>query len=161
MRGYMFEANSTPELFFGMEKSDFFNDLDQLHVEFVENAEPEQARAQLDWLRQLFANSGAELGEDVDPDTNEPIFWIRISDDTKRRFYESRFSYAKKLLSEMSLNVFSGVEHGSLGLLKSTIDDDYGCMVYLDESFYTLDDFVRYAIPDKKYTFSNNVVELH
>lgn len=165
MRGYMYEVRSDIDSCFSMDETDFYAAEDALAVDHVADVETIGERVQLvQDLLSNFASYGAtftiESYDDGGAIVRVPS--IEFSIDFKLAYFRPRLERAKACIAEISLSEFAGNsdKNNLLYKLKTAIEDDFSDCVYLDGSWYTMDSFLRNAIPGKKYYFGN-VVLLH
>lgn len=176
MRGYIYEVTSNIDMFglFSLTESDLYDECGALSVDYVLDVEKEQMVELRDDLLGFFAKLGANVtkvsaegtaADETESETDgdaEMIDCVEFSDDFKRNYFRKSFESARKLINEMDLDVFAGINYKSNMLynLISSISDNYGDMVYFNASCYTMDDFIRSVEPGKKYFFGN-IVLLH
>jgi hypothetical protein len=83
------------------------------------------------------------------------VYSFVMNDDMKRSFFRQRFDTAKELMGRMTLDEFACDDPYKL---RYAIYDDYGDVVYYNCCLYDLDDFIRNAIPGKRYYIGTRVV---
>ena len=60
-RGTVYHLSTDPESMGSMDESNFYDSLDRLNVDFVQNENPENSESSITWLRDKLASSGFEI----------------------------------------------------------------------------------------------------
>ena len=165
MRGNMLEvSNDLGNFELCMEASDFYDHLEALNAQFVTNAMPEDAAARRREFLERLKKYGAEVGDELDPDTGETLTYFVISEQVKINYFAKRLDELKKIIADMDIEVFAGVaegaDHASLSYAESLISNEYSDMVYFNQAAYSVDSFIRNATGGKYY-IGDSVVFLH
>ena len=136
-------------------------------VDFISPVEDDKQEALRDDLRGRLIASGADVKE-VENTEGLQLDWgadkiisfqitQRVKNNWFRKRYESLVNQVNKLLC---LRDFA-TDSIKLGNLRSTIEDRYGDLVYLeDEGWATFDQFMRSADPETTY-YIGNVILCH
>ena len=164
-RGYIYEISDNIDTVGNMDQSDFYESISALEVDFVANI-PENQQAELrEAFIQMLKSCGAviRLVTDTDPEEfSDGVYAVTgLKKKKKKNFFYDRFKRMKQLAESITLTQFAidSNDKRSLPLyhLKKAIEEDYGDMVYLNSSWYTVDYFIRTADPNRTYYIGNVV----
>ena len=145
-RGYCYEITTDKDNILFMGESDLY----------------EYAQHEFDYASDLGKTESMETARDfaarISSDVEElegengRFLAVRITNEDKLRYFGNRLERARELINSITPEEFATSDCYEL---RSLIQDDYGDMVYLNSSLYTLDAFVREADPDKTYYIGN------
>lgn len=108
----------------------------------------EERESDIEWVIKHLDIAGVSLEFDSKKET------ILFKDGFKETYFSKKFQALKNLMSDLTLEIFSGSSEDSsfdLFLIQKELNDKYGFWVYKDEFCYTLDEFIRYAESDTIY----------
>lgn len=169
-RGYIYHITTTPDNLGCIDASDFFENLDALSAQYVEDVSPDNALVCTSALRKELESDGFPIVPDTEADEDgrdTAAFIIKTGNleslsVCKMRYFEPLLEALKKEVAALELATFASYECGAHSLT-SKINDDYGDVVYLEAgnyggSTYTMHEFIRQMNPDTTYYVAANVV---
>lgn len=148
-RGNIYEMSMDIDNVGDVTESNFY-EMAGIACEFVEDA---NAETENEKLVQIFKQYGAETGVEEDFDGNMRPYII-FTEEVKINYFKSSFEKFKKLAESCSLEEFSTT---SLYNLRFSILDPYGECVYINDTLYEFEQFLRESLTHKKYYLGNVV----
>lgn len=172
-RGYIYHIVTDPDNLGNMSASNFYEDIDALCVEFVEDSDPAIAAQNTNSFASMLANSGFLIRPDTDSESQDrevAAFILETGgqhhlDECRKRYFKPLLDALKQEVASMDLDTFVS-ERCNTYSLKSKINDDYGDAVYLDTTdyggvLYTMHEFIRGLEPNMVYYVAQNTVLMH
>lgn len=169
-RGYIYHITIDPDSLGCIDSGDFFEDLDALSAQYVEDVSPENALVCTSSFDKVLTDKGFRTAPDTEAseDGRETAAFIIETGDLesltacKMRYFEPLLEALKKEVATLDLATFATYECNSYSLI-SKINDDYEDVVYLDVgeyggSTYTMHEFIRQMEPNTTYYVASNVI---
>ena len=169
-RGYIFHITTDPDNLGCINASDFFEYLDALSAQYVDDVSPENALVCTNALCKVLENNGFPVVPDTEADEDgrdAAAFIIKTGDPEslaacKMRYFNPLLEALKEEVAALELATFASSECNTYSLT-SKINDGYSDMVYLEVgnyggSTYTMHEFIRQMNPDTTYYVAANVV---
>ncbi|KSV59152.1 hypothetical protein [Acetivibrio ethanolgignens] len=138
MRGFAYEVDRVPERL-GTNLLQYLDD--EFECYMARNEE------QKSYTIQQFTNALQEYGAEVKADADGSLA-ILLTDECKERYFDSRFNRLKKKVSTLTLTAFSTQ---CMDDMASLFNERYGDVVVDAGEILTLDNWIRYAEPDRWY----------
>lgn len=165
-RGYIYHISADPEVFPGLDESDFYESLDSMACDYVENCGAGRADI-LSGLKNSLKSAGFEIQEENLPDACVFAFCAGDENELKTRqgnWFRGWYNRFKELSQAITLEQFAcGTEH--IYPIQEALNDNYDDAVYLDmgtgPAFYAFMRFMRTLLPDKTYYVEDACVFMH
>lgn len=181
-RGTMYNIATDPEQL-AIDESDFYDHVETLGSDYVQNYDEETSRRETDRLRKALDLPGLVFwpgpdgnwpgtpGYGFDPDEppeNAAFAFIAEDqaavDEAKRAWFKDSLERLKSLVAGMDLDKFA-LGTSAAHDIKSLADDGYSDAVYLDTgtgpAVYTMDTFIRNLHPRTAYFVCKDTVKMH
>lgn len=166
-RGTIYHLSTDPESMGSMDESDFYNFLDRLDIDFVQNENPENSESSLAWLRDKLASSGFEIVEQNLPEGCAFAFQTGSANTlmlAKMAWFSDRYRALNRYLGTLSLEDFA-TSTSKAFQISELAEDPRGDAVWLDEGCgactKNLLDTVRDLAPDTVFYVAKNTVLMH
>lgn len=171
-RGIMYHIAETSEAACGMDENYFYDSLDSLCVDFVQNRTQEEAKEDISNLVHALRCAGFTIGSYTGTGPNdEPVpdcATIVTGDEQtlhicKENYFRGKLDALKKAVSDLSLETFAEDTFATYNirmLCEDTMDD----AVYYGETYegiHSLDGFIRRLSPNRVYYIAPETVLMH
>jgi hypothetical protein len=147
-----------------MDESDFYEHLESLNADSVQNQDPVDAKDSVERLVSRLQNAGLKVETATGPESEEfYVFQTGNAEETKTckcQYFAAAFAKLQEMVGQMSLETFlsDGTEEYQLRML---IKNTSGDMVYYGdwmESSLSLDSFIRKLTPNSVYYIAPETV---
>lgn len=166
----MYHITAEPERLGCMTEEDFYDHIDALGADYVQDQDPEDAKYALDALRRRLDDAGFATS-DPDPEDGYDDEAFRFTtggqdalDACKDGWFKDIFKELRSKVAAMTLAQFSRDTGPAYGLTE-LVNDRFGDHAYLDmgtgPATYTVPSFIRNLEPGRTYYVSSNTVYLH
>lgn len=144
-RGTIYEIDKDPNQLFLASKHDFFNYVD-IEFEYVEDIE--DTSYSVLYLLESFKSAGMQIGVEKIGKLEIPFFVI--DEASKCKYFKDRYKRFQKVAADLTLEEFA--TGTNFWTLKYLLEETYGdCVTCKEDTFQTLDRFVRDACDGKYY----------
>lgn len=145
-RGYCYEISTDPRLYpIGLLTPDEIAD-DRPYGAYSAIT-PDDCAGIVDSFLESLINAGATVREM--PDGGYTVAVVEFPPDFRERYFRGAYQAFKREADKLSLTEFAS-DNGKATFLSSLLDDETE-LVYFNSSYYTVDEFVRQAMPDTRY----------
>ena len=164
-RGIVYHVTHDADAFGGMSASTFYDSMDAMGCDIIDDQAPEDAAESVARLRaalekaEFTVEDGPAGGIEIVTKDNE-----RILDRAKSNWFRKRFNKLKQRVTLMPLHEFA-TDVLCPSDLKAMISDDHGDKIWYDGGdgacMYSLDGFIRRMRPGRRYLVAPNTVYIH
>lgn len=150
-RGYIYEVNTNLDRAVKINEAMFYESIDSLAVDYVSDLDVEEQNCLKQDLLDMLKKIGAKIIQEGD------LYGYILSEDVKMNLFRNRYRKAQAIFKQMTLKEFST---SSLYSLRELIHDDYDDCIYMFDSLYPFDQWLRESECDVPY-YLGNIVFMH
>ncbi len=152
-------SNNDTDVTFGA--GNYYEDLDSLGIEWVEDVDEEKSKEPLEWLADTMSRLGAAVYFSCG--SNDFVFSFKFSkvEKAQQDWFKPKLEKLKNEAAKLTLSDIIRSEH-SLDYIQN---DNYGDMITMNDGFsdinMTVDDFIRQLKPGVFYYVYKKTVLMH
>lgn len=154
-RGNLYEISIDRDELGNMDESYFYNCLSAINADYVQNKEGEEKEEATAQFVEMMEKYGAETGSG-----DEKTVYFYVNDSVRQNYFRRRYDELKDKVQKLEFSSFIS-NRFEIWDIKHLLHDTYGDAVYYNDTYMTVDTFLRAYAKDGERYYIGNVVFMH